>query len=104
MSLFAVGMGLVLSFFRGGTTLGLATAIFAIAINVQLSPLFQKFWFNVFVDGFGRETPSGSTDTFIVLQELETVRLSTFIFRNSMAMTISYMIASLATIGRTGIF
>lgn len=54
MSLFAVGMGLVLSFYRGGTALGLATAIVAIAINTQLSPLFQKFWYNVFVDEFGR--------------------------------------------------
>ena len=49
MGLFAVGVGLMLSFFGRGTALGLGTVIFALAINIQLSPLLQKFWFNVFV-------------------------------------------------------
>jgi hypothetical protein len=49
MGLFAVGVGLMLSFFGRGTALGLGTVIFALALNIQLSPLLQKFWFNVFV-------------------------------------------------------
>lgn len=68
MSLFAVGIGLMLSYYGRGTALGLATAIFAIALNIQLSPLLQKFWFNVFVGGFDMTTPSGNTDFSVQYQ------------------------------------
>lgn len=62
MSLFAVGLGLMLSYFGRGTALGLGTAIFTIALNIQLSPLIQKFWFDVFIGDFNQTTPSGNTD------------------------------------------
>lgn len=62
MALFAVGLGLVLSYYNQCTVLGLGTTIFAIALNVQLSPLFQKFWFNVFVGDFGQEAFSNANN------------------------------------------
>lgn len=68
MGLFAVGLGLMLSFFGRGTALGLGTTIFAIALNIQLSPLLQKFWFDVFVGDFNRTTPSGSSDISVSYQ------------------------------------
>jgi len=68
MSLFAVGLGLMLSYFGKGTSLGLGTAIFAIALNIQLSPLLQKFWFDVFVGGFDRTVVSGATDISVSYQ------------------------------------
>jgi hypothetical protein len=68
MSLFAVGLGLMLSYFGRGTALGLGTAIFAIALNIQLSPLLQKYWFNVFVGNFNQTTPSGNTDISVSYQ------------------------------------
>lgn len=68
MTMFAVGLGLMLSFFGKGTALGLGTAIFTIALNIQLSPLLQKFWFDVFVGHFDQTTPSGNTDLNVQFQ------------------------------------
>jgi hypothetical protein len=68
MGLFAVGLGLMLSYFGRGTALGLGTMIFAIAINIQLSPLLQKFWFNVFVGEFNRQTATANADLSTTFQ------------------------------------
>jgi len=100
MGLFAVGLGLMLSFYAKGTALGLGTTIFAIALAVQLSPLLQKFWFNVFIGHFDN-TSSGYADFTVQSFEMNNVAMSQYNQRNAMAMTISFLIASLATIGRT---
>ncbi len=44
----------MLSYYGKGTALGLGTAIFALALNLLLGPLLQKFWFNVFVADFNQ--------------------------------------------------
>ena len=48
-----VGFGLLLNAYKFGTWLGTGTAIIVVAILIQLSPLLQKFWFSVFISGFG---------------------------------------------------
>ena len=48
-----VGFGLLLNAYKFGTWLGTGTTIIATALNIQLAPLFQKFWFSVFISGFG---------------------------------------------------
>jgi len=104
MSLFAVGLGLMLSFYARGTALGLATAIFAIALNIQLSPLLQKLWFNVFIGDFNRNTFGTSTDANIQFQDSNGVYMSVIYQRSAIAMTISFLLSCLATIGRKGLF
>lgn len=101
MGLFAVGLGLMLSFYAKGTALGLGTTIFAIALSIQLSPLLQKFWFNVFIGHFDNNTSLGYADFTVQSFEMNNVAMSQYYQRNAMAMTISFLIASLATIGRT---
>lgn len=68
MSLFAVGVGLILSYFGRGAALGLATAIFTICLNIQLSPLIQKFWIDTFIGDFNMTTPSGNPDVSVQYQ------------------------------------
>lgn len=104
MSMFAVGLGLMLSYFGKGSALGLGTAIFAIALNIQLSPLLQKFWFNVFIGEFNRTAPSGDTDIYVAYQEQVGVYISVISERSTIAMTISYLISCLAFIGRADLF
>jgi hypothetical protein len=104
MTLFAVGMGLMLSFYAKGTALGLGLAILALALNAQLGPLLQKFWYNVFIGTFSPVPPSTSTDAFTFVHENTNIELSTVSERNSVDMTISFLIASLGFIGRAGLF
>jgi hypothetical protein len=59
----------MLSFYGKGIAIGLGTAIFALALNIQLSPLLQKFWYDVFINHFTPTTTTNtSTDLFMVTQ------------------------------------
>lgn len=104
MGIFAVGLGLMLSFYAKGAALGLGTAIFAIALSIQLSPLLQKFWFDVFIGHFNNTTDLGYPDLTVKNFQMNNVYLSQYYFRNAMALTISFLISNLATIGRTSFF
>lgn len=52
-SIFTVlGFGLIFTFFRIGTASGLFLSLFIVSSAVLFSPIFAKFWFNVFTNGF----------------------------------------------------
>jgi hypothetical protein len=104
MSLFAVGLGLMLSYLGKGAALGLGTAIFTIALNSQLSPLLQKFWYSTFVGTFRFPSGTSFNDYNVLVQDPNGVYMSQVYVRATMAMTISYLISNLATIGRMGLF
>jgi hypothetical protein len=100
-----IGFGLILCFYAKGSVLGLATAVIAFAINVQLSPLFQKFWYNVFLGDFNQTVPNDSSQTTLMQsQEGNEVQMNMMVMNIAIATTISYLISNLATIGRLGIF
>lgn len=51
--LFAIlGFGLVLSVYRWGNWLGLATAVFVFGVSAQLGPLLQQLWQYVFLSAY----------------------------------------------------
>ena len=52
-----VGFGLLLSSYRHGTWLGMASTIIVVAISLQLSPILQTLWFQTFNTSF-KETPN----------------------------------------------
>ena len=104
MALCAVGIGLMLSFYAKGTALGLGLAILTLAINAQLGPLLQKFWYNVFIGTFSPVPASTSSDIFNLIHDNTKIELSTFSERNSIDMTISFLIAALGFVGRAGLF
>ena len=65
-----LGFGLILCFYAKGSILGLVTAGVAFAVNVQLSPLFQKFWYDVFVGQFNQAIANNNaTQTALVQSE-----------------------------------
>lgn len=94
----------MLSYYGKGTALGLGTAIFALALNLLLGPLLQKFWFNVFIAGFNQEFSISPTNVLSLNLVGDKVQLSSMMISNSATMTISYLIAALAFVGRAGIF
>ena len=63
-----LGFGLILCFYAKGSILGLVTAGVAFAVNVQLSPLLQKFWYDVFVGQFNQTVPN-ATQTALMQSE-----------------------------------
>jgi ABC-type transport system involved in multi-copper enzyme maturation permease subunit len=49
-----MGFGMVLSYYKFGNWIGMTTAIVVVILNIQLSPLMQKFWFSVIISHFGK--------------------------------------------------
>jgi hypothetical protein len=47
-----MGFGLILSYYKHGSWLGMTTAIIVVVLNIQLSPLVQKFWFSALISHF----------------------------------------------------
>lgn len=51
-ALAVLGFGLLLIYFRFAIKQTLIVALIVCAVNSQLGPLLQQFWYNVFVQGF----------------------------------------------------
>jgi hypothetical protein len=49
-----LGFGLLLIYFRLGVMQTIVISIIVCVINAQLGPLFQQFWYDVFVKGFSK--------------------------------------------------
>lgn len=47
-----IGFGLLLAYFKKATASALFASIFIVSFTAIASPIFQKFWFNVFITNF----------------------------------------------------
>ena len=107
MSLFVlVGFGLLLSTYRFATWLGITTAIMVVALSIQFGPLLQKFWFSIFITGFGSVNPLTSVGTNIQTYYAHfannNIEVSSFMNRVTFLSCISLMVLNTAVIGRLG--
>ena len=48
-----VGWGLLFTFFKSGSSLGLLISLFTVCFTIFIAPPMQKFWFNVLIGEFG---------------------------------------------------
>jgi hypothetical protein len=57
-----LGFGLLLVYYRFSIKQNIITCIIVCAVNAQMGPLLQQFWYNVFISGFNKGyTPSNTT-------------------------------------------
>ena len=119
MAAFALlGFGLLLSFLKYGTWSGMATALLVISVNIQLGLLFQKFWFNIFTNGFGNQqdianaillnnnpvvTTNNAFAEFFDQHQFVNIQPNVTILRITLMNTISCLVAFLGFIGRIGL-
>lgn len=108
MALFVlVGFGLVLSYYRFGNWLGMATAIVVVAVSVQLAPLLQKFWFSVFISGFGTvnspDSVGANIQTFWRHYGLNNIEVSQSMERTMFLSCISILTLMTAVVGRLNV-
>lgn len=102
-TLAVLGFGLLLVHYRFSIKQTIIVALVVCAVNVQMGPLVQQFWYNVFIAGFNK----GFTSTTAFTLTLDTatvdvknitlgfVRISTFT-------SISLLVALSGVIGRIG--
>lgn len=63
-SVFAViGFGMLFSHFKKNTFVSVFTPLFIVSFTTILSPIFQKFWFNVFFTDFSGTVPTSLDPT-----------------------------------------
>lgn len=102
-----VGFGMVLSFYRFGSWLGMATAIIVVAVSVQLAPLIQKFWFSVFITSFGNlndvNTVGGNIQSFWKHYALNDIQANNSMNRTMFLSCISILTAMSAVVGRLNV-
>jgi hypothetical protein len=97
-----IGFGLLLSYFKNATVTALFTSIFIVSFTIILSPILQKFWFNIFITNFqGGTVASTGPDRFIVLSlgGID-INIDFYNLRLSLANSISQLIGLLALFGR----
>ena len=105
MALFTiVGFGLLLSSYKFGTWLGMASAIMVVAISIQFSPVLQTLWFQTFNTGF-RGSPTASqvgqpVQYFWSYYFQSTIDASILKMRTSFLSCISILTLCTAVIGR----
>ena len=97
-----IGFGLLFAYFKKTTFTALFIPLFITSLTAILSPIFQKFWFNVFITNFsGMANVSTGTDRFYQysLGGLS-VYLDYYNLRIALANVISQLVVFLAVFGR----
>lgn len=105
-ALAVLGFGLLLIYFRFAIKQTIIVALIVCAVNCQMGPLLQQFWYNVFVQGFYKSL-SYTAATFpykmIVDSGLQDVKNITLGFvRISTYCSISLLVALSGVIGKIG--
>jgi hypothetical protein len=90
-SLAVLGFGLLLVYFKYTIKQTLIIALIICGVNVQMGPLMQQFWTNVFLSNFDNKSYNS------VSINLAFVRISTYC-------SISLLVALSGVIGRIGVF
>ena len=102
-----VGFGMLNNIYRFGNWLGSATAIIVIGLSIQLSPLLQKFWFSIFITGFGtvnNSVPVTSTvNNFWNVYTENNIEIGANLMRTTLLSCISIMTVMCAVVGRINV-
>lgn len=109
MGMFVVlGFGMMLSYYKYGTQLGIITALVVVGISIQLAPLLQKLWFGVFASGFNSVIFSSETglnvQTFWSHMAGTNIEVSTETTRVTYLSCISILTMLSSVIGRITLF
>lgn len=102
-----LGFGLIFAYFKTATMTGLFLSTFIVSFTMLLSPILQKWWFNVFIYGFNGNpiswySNSNNNDFFIAESQMY-IEVSFYTLKIAMACAISQLVMYTALIGRLSI-
>lgn len=101
-----LGFGLLLVYYRLSVKQCLFIALVVSFVNIQMGPMLQQFWFNVFVKGF-QTTTLPSVPNALLLQDSALERINNMslgFVRISTFCSISLLVALTGVIGKIGLF
>jgi hypothetical protein len=97
-----IGFGLLLAYFKKSTAGALLTSIFTVSFTLLFSPIFEKFWFNVFITNFQGKAPNPTDPTRFMQYSLggQNIYLDYYNLRIALANSISQLVVVLGLFGR----
>lgn len=97
-----IGFGILLIYFKNSTSTALFTSIFTVSFTILLSPIFQKFWFNVFLTNFQGGSPvSLNPDRFYIYSlEGQKIPIDFYGLKIALANAIAQLVMALGLFGR----
>lgn len=97
-----IGFGLLLSYLKKATFSALFTSIITVSLTAILSPIFQKFWFNIFITNFNGATPTPSDPSRFLQYSLggQYIYIDFYSLRIAMANSIAQLVTALALFGK----
>ncbi len=104
-SIFVVlGFGLVFAYFKTSTLSSVFLSLFIVSFTILLSPILQKFWFNIFIYGFGGQVinpliGAGNAILFTFESGLN-IFINYYVLKISLINAISQLVMFTALIGR----
>lgn len=104
-TLAVLGFGLLLVHYRFSIKQTIIIALVVCAVNVQMGPLVQQFWYNVFIAGFNKGFIANSNTTFYLTLDTATVDVKNITLgfvRISTFTSISLLVALSGVVGRIG--
>lgn len=97
-----IGFGLLLSYYKRASFLAIFASIFTVSLTIIISPILQKFWFNVFITDFQGTAPTPSDPTRLLQYSLggTAIYVDYYSLRISVANAIAQLVALLALFGK----
>jgi hypothetical protein len=97
-----IGFGLLLTYFKRGTFSALFTSILVASLTTAVSPILQKFWFNVLITNFQGATPTPTDPSRFLQYSLggTNIFVDYYNLRIVLANTIAQLVSALALFGR----
>lgn len=97
-----IGFGLLLSYFKRATFSALYISIITVSLTIIVSPIFQKFWFNIFITDFNGATPTPKDPSRLMQYSMggTYIYLDLYNLRVALANSIAQLVTALALFGR----
>lgn len=97
-----IGFGLLLAYFKKATTSALLTVLFTVSFTILISPICEKFWFNIFITDFNGAQPTATDPARFLEYSLGGINiyLDFYNLRIALANSIAQMVVLLAIFGR----
>ncbi len=97
-----LGFGLLLAYFKKATGSALFTVLFIVSYTAILSPILQKFWFNIFITNFQGAAPTATDPARLYKYSMGglEVYLDFYNLRIALANAIGQLVVLLGVFGR----
>jgi len=98
-----IGFGMLFAFFKKATFNAFFTSIFIVSFTFLISPIFQKFWFNVFLSNFNGELNSinNNPDQFLQMSfGGKLIEVDFYNLKFALSNSISQLILAVGLIGK----